>query len=698
MRAILASILVVFSYVYFKNAVNKSNPQNRSIASINSKIDEAQKNKIKGLGFDGVFNRVQFSDFLQKEQLSLVESHGTLIAEAQDFDPASKNHQIKYFIQDKYSDLYPVEILSDDHHAYIGQTVQFKGTEVNGKALGFIMPSQKNQKLADAPSRPEAKTYNMLILLFKFKNSKDVFTTPEEIHNATFNGAFNRFYREISDNKVFHTGSVHGFYYLDRNGEDDGGASMPCNVSNAEIKQAIAHYGIDATKYDQITTVSNCAEYFTIGGRANLTATDFLGIGKKQHYILMAGKPDLLKINMNYTTVPGWNGFVSILVHERGHNFGLQHSNSLDCGDSQILYPCQDIEYGNRFDRMGGPYGSFLFNAYQQLQAGWKTENEFLHIKAPGLYSIDKLTAVKSGRKIGAFIYNPKNLNQKLFMLEFRVPEKMDNKLSEPPYSNVKLGAHLYSALGKSEENISPSLGTAFRIVDPKPSELDWTPDTAYESLQGEYLDVRSGLKITTYTAYADRIEFRVDYDPSDSVCEENFVNEMTSAPYVKLYFEMTPTTTSQQKKPGTDSSGSGGPIPVLDIPPFSREIKKDHIVLIPGDFFHFKIDTLIANHMICDRSNLEIQILNTSALQNYFAENTTTVHSFKRTQKNIYKKVEFPILKVPAMDLNKDKTITYQIKNLTTGEIMTKTLNIHIRSKHNVIIKLDAGAQTIRN
>ena len=56
-----------------------------------------------------------------------------------------------------------------------------------------------------------------------------------------------------------------------------------------------------------------------------------------------------------------------VLIQEPGHNFGMQHSSSLDCGTSAVtddFEGCEVSEYGDSFDPMGG--GCRHMNAWQK--------------------------------------------------------------------------------------------------------------------------------------------------------------------------------------------------------------------------------------------------------------------------------------------------------------------------------------------
>jgi hypothetical protein len=64
---------------------------------------------------------------------------------------------------------------------------------------------------------------------------------------------------------------------------------------------------------------------------------------------------------------------VSVVAHEMGHNFGLYHSHSLDCGANVVDGNCTSTEYGDVLDVMGGTPGggSAHFNAFQKERLGW---------------------------------------------------------------------------------------------------------------------------------------------------------------------------------------------------------------------------------------------------------------------------------------------------------------------------------------
>lgn len=681
--------MFLFFSIFFFVIVYKNTSQSPINSSQGRSISSLVEKRLVQFEIEDAVDKSRFEKFIEKESLTPFEVDGELIAVADDFDLDPKKHHIKYFIKDKRSFEHEVKILNDDFIHQVGAKIKFRGFLHENKGKGFII-SEGQTQISRLRPPSSVKIEKMLVLPFKFKNSQTTYITHPQLKEWFFNGAFQRFYRDISDNKILHHGEVYPWFYLDRNGEDDGNTTVPCRISNNEVMQALQTYQIDITKYDQITLLSNCTEYGTIGGRASIAKTDFLNIGFKINYIWMAGFPSKMTIpSQPHSYVLGWNGLSSILIHERGHNFGLYHSDGLDCEDRPYLQNCIQYEYGNMFDRMGGARGSFLFNAHQQKLAGFKMDTEFLHIKEPGRYIIDKLTSKKLNRKIGAYLYHPLNTTQKAFMLEFRTPDGMDNNLNNPKFSEVKNGAIIYTTLTPSDPDKTPGFSNFFKIIDVKPTGLEFCADTDAESLQGEFYDPKSGIRINVFPPVNDQIQFIVDYDQESSFCGKSELKDWVSSPFVKLYYDLELNKPSSSPKSGTGSVDStSGQITEVDHPKFSKEIKRKHIILIPGDFFHFKFKTLIGEHLVCDRHSLEVKILNPTALQPFFVLSSTNVNSFKKTTSNYDSSFEFPIFKVPPSQLDKDFKIELESKDKVTGITRKEEVYLHIRGKRDAILK----------
>ena len=66
-----------------------------------------------------------------------------------------------------------------------------------------------------------------------------------------------------------------------------------------------------------------------------------------------------------------WGLSLNVLAHELGHNLGLFHAHSLDCGYYTLAGSgCSASEYGDVFDLMGNNVGGH-YGAYQKERLGW---------------------------------------------------------------------------------------------------------------------------------------------------------------------------------------------------------------------------------------------------------------------------------------------------------------------------------------
>lgn len=136
------------------------------------------------------------------------------------------------------------------------------------------------------------------------------------------------------------------------------------------------------TPWYTIASTSLTCDYNTIASQAEAAATAggyVLSNYKRYVYAFpsntcgwwglgtVGGYPSRAWIHSKY-------GFtLPVVGHEMGHNFGLWHSHSLDCGAGVVCSGGTTSEYGDTMDIMGGgPNGSSPhFNAFQKELLGW---------------------------------------------------------------------------------------------------------------------------------------------------------------------------------------------------------------------------------------------------------------------------------------------------------------------------------------
>jgi MYXO-CTERM domain-containing protein len=86
-----------------------------------------------------------------------------------------------------------------------------------------------------------------------------------------------------------------------------------------------------------------------------------------------------------------YNGSSScvVMIQEPGHNFGMQHSSSMDCGSESFPddpSSCTHSEYGDRYDPMGG--GCRHMNGWQKTYNGWTQGCNMVRVRASGTFTL----------------------------------------------------------------------------------------------------------------------------------------------------------------------------------------------------------------------------------------------------------------------------------------------------------------------
>jgi hypothetical protein len=157
-----------------------------------------------------------------------------------------------------------------------------------------------------------------------------------------------------------------------------GGAAFT-NVSDYFKETSYGQQMLNATVTPWLVSTSatppNC-DWRTIGTLARSEAT-LAGYSPSSYQSLVYVFPQISACGWSglaYVGASGvWsNGSNSLLVyaHELGHNFGLLHAGSLDCGSAPIGGACSASEYGDPFGAMGNQR-AMHFNAAQKLDLGW---------------------------------------------------------------------------------------------------------------------------------------------------------------------------------------------------------------------------------------------------------------------------------------------------------------------------------------
>ena len=180
--------------------------------------------------------------------------------------------------------------------------------------------------------------HRVLVILVNFQDKQTQPFTPEQAQSVMFTTTSN-FYQEASYGQTWLTGDVFGWYTIPV-------SSTTCDTSG------IATY----------------AQQAAVDAGANLSAYDHYVYAFPQNACTWQGRG-----SVGGTPSQAWiNDWfeLGIVGHELGHNFGLYHSRSMDCGAVSIGGTCTTDEYGDTLDIMGSA-NSAHFNLYQKERLGW---------------------------------------------------------------------------------------------------------------------------------------------------------------------------------------------------------------------------------------------------------------------------------------------------------------------------------------
>jgi hypothetical protein len=184
--------------------------------------------------------------------------------------------------------------------------------------------------------------------------------------------------------------------------------------------------------YSAISTAANTAATaagynpnnyeFKVYIMPRLTACGWSGLG----YI---GFPRMAWINgPSSVTTP-------VIGHEMGHNFGLLHAASVDCGTRSVGGVCTASEYGDPFNTMGNQT-SMHFDATQKALLGWIPSTSVkTHASGSATYTLNPIESA------GGSVYAVKiaAAAKRTYWLEYRQPIGFDSALASYPNNGAQI-------------------------------------------------------------------------------------------------------------------------------------------------------------------------------------------------------------------------------------------------------------------
>lgn len=314
--------------------------------------------------------------------------------------------------------------------------------------------------LAATTTSGEQKT---AVILVNFQDRQAQPLTRAAAGELVF-GQVSDFYWEASYQRTFFSGEVFGWFTLPV-------SSTVCDVHliAREADKAATAAGADLAAYDRLVYLApqnSCAATGYNNGS---------GVTPSRTWLITDS------INMQ------------VVAHELGHNFGLSHSQALDCGASVLGGSCMQYSYGDAADTMGSGVAPH-FNAFQKEKLGWlgaSGQPSILAVAASGTYQIAPLETAGTAPKALKIPRGTDPLTGQVnyYYVEYRQPIGFDAVLAS--VGNLAQGVLVHTG--------GPSRADG---LEQQSMLLDMTPDSDAASV---FRDIRDGALVPG-SSYVDSV------------------------------------------------------------------------------------------------------------------------------------------------------------------------------------------------
>ena len=447
--------------------------------------------------------------------------------------------------------------------------VQFAGSEPSGLKNGDILRVEgvragnqiaasngvTSQAAGGRPPKPPACTVfgpqNSIVLMVTMPGAELPNIAQSDVWDMFFNTggvllSLTDFWRENSYGATTAVGAIApgtsgGWYTLDQVYTKD---QLP-QIRTAAI--AAADPDVDFRLYTRLHIIVNGMDPITSGGGWGTLACGSL-----------SSADGTFNTSTSWMRAPSFTENIRgahLIIHEAGHNIGLQHSNSRDFDTEALGAPGAAgfvEEYDDVFAEMGRSFGHYA--APHKFKLGWLT-TQVLTVTSSGSYSVQPTETVGS---VQALRIRRGTDNANWLWVEYRQPATIyDSKLAAPfvfglpPNQTVYLDAaesHIYS--GGLIHYEDATTGSYTHLLDFTPLSLtgsnnplvpdDWLDPVLFGSWQDTY----TGLTITTSNPTASSLTVDVTYGTGPCVESNPTVTISPANPSAKRGQNVTQTVT----------------------------------------------------------------------------------------------------------------------------------------------------------
>ncbi len=422
-----------------------------------------------------------------------LETEGELEALFEDYEDGS--HKLRHFVKTPFGERFELHFAGKHPELLNGTRVRVHGRLLEDDSSdGHLALASDEESIltlaadggADGGSNggtPAAELANTfgekrtLVFLVNFQDKAEQPYTQQQAYDLVF-GQVSDFFRENSNDQTWLSGDVTGWYTLPLSSTSCDHYSI-ANLAN----EAAAQAGTDTANYDRYVYVFP------------KNACSWSGLGT------MGGNPGTAWINGSFR--------LNIVAHELGHNFGLYHSKSQDCGASAIGDSCAVSQYGDLLDTMGNRNGAH-FNAFQKSRLGWL--NGLVTAESDGTYTLEPYeTAPGTNPKALRVLkgIDPTTGQKDWYYVEYRQAIGFDDFLATN--DNVQNGVIVHTATDAD--------GNSSHLLDMTPDSDPWDDWADPALMTGDsFTDADAGVTISTNWSDSNGVTVDVALGPQPCV------------------------------------------------------------------------------------------------------------------------------------------------------------------------------------
>jgi hypothetical protein len=261
-----------------------------------------------------------------------VEADGTVHIFHEDYKTSG---QYRYYLKTATEQL-TIQFAGHVPEMRTGSRLKVKGIRLNQVMAIQSQPSNVQVSALSAPVVSGGQ--KTLVILVNFKDNPAQPYTQAQARQTVFTSVSN-FHLENSYQQAWLTGDVAGWYTIPL-------SSKVCDYSTlaTQANAAASAAGVNISGYSRFVYAfpQNACQWWGLG--------------------TIGGNPSGAWINGSLQ--------LQVVGHEMGHNFGLYHSHSLQCGAVTLAASCPYDEYGDTLDAMG-QWQPGHYNAFQKERLGW---------------------------------------------------------------------------------------------------------------------------------------------------------------------------------------------------------------------------------------------------------------------------------------------------------------------------------------